>query len=111
MVLENASFYLFYWVSLFALEERLWEIVSASPVAVLRGSWFASRAFVPLHLVAWALFFLGLPLSASELRRHCLGEWRCRRRLGEDVFGHLDVNDGQWRSFRQQRCWRFLCFL
>ena len=30
-----------------------------------------------------------------------MGEWRGRRRLGEDAFGHLDVNDGQWRSFRQ----------
>ncbi|KAH8046330.1 hypothetical protein JL720_16407 [Aureococcus anophagefferens] len=99
-LVEPLVWYAYYWVALFVLEERLWRIVSAAPLRVLRRSWFATWAYAPLHAVALALFGYALPAAAATLRSACLADRGCRGRLRSDAWGLYDDNDAQWRKFR-----------
>ena len=99
-LVEPLVWYAYYWVALFVLEERLWRIVSAAPLRVLRRSWFATWAYAPLHAVALALFGYVLPAAAATLRSACLADRGCRGRLRSDAWGFYDDNDAQWRKFR-----------
>ncbi|KAK7249807.1 plasma membrane protein [Aureococcus anophagefferens] len=98
-LVEPLVWYAYYWVALFVLEERLWRIVSAAPLRVLRRSWFATWAYAPLHAVALALFGTRCRQRAAALVRVPRGPG-CRGRLRSDAWGLYDDNDAQWRKFR-----------
>ncbi|KAH8047640.1 hypothetical protein JL720_16062 [Aureococcus anophagefferens] len=104
-LVEPLVWYAYYWVALFVLEERLWRIVSAAPLRVLRRSWFATWASAPLTpSLALLVQRCG---AAATLRSACLADRGCRGRLRSDAWGLYDDNDAQWRKFRSRcRSWR-----
>ena len=99
-LLEPLLFVGYYWVCLFCTEERLWAIFAKRPLHTLRTSWFGSRHFVVAYAVAILLFGVALPRSCEAMRRACLADHQCARRLTRDAYGWYDADDGQWRAYR-----------
>ena len=87
LVVEPLLFVAYYWVSLFCTEERLWAIFAKRPLHTLRTSWFGSRHFVVAYAVAILLFGVALPRSCEAMRRACLADHQCARRLTRDAYG------------------------
>ena len=70
------------------------------PLHTLRTSWFGSKHFVVAYAVAILLFGVALPRSCEAMRRACLADMQCARRLTRDAYGWYDADDGQWRAYR-----------
>ena len=99
-LVEPLLFVAYYWVCLFCTEERLWAIFAKRPLHALRTSWFGSKHFVVAYAVAILLFGVALPRSCEAMRRACLADMQCARRLTRDAYGWYDADDGQWRAYR-----------
>ena len=100
LVVEPLLFVVYYWACLFCTEERLWAIFAKRPLHTLRTSWFGSRHFAVAYAVAILLFGVALPRSCEAMRRACLADHQCARRLARDAYGWYDADDGQWRAYR-----------